>query len=177
VCAAGTYAFNMSQHPMAIDLCGPRKRDGQNIRKQPNHHMNMAGHCMCLPPNERLPVPSYRCGEPGRPNTIVVNGTCECISGATTKDQSGGACTSAFSHDIDAAPTEDYNNCGCFMKSWAAASEIKEPTVGDNAQSWGDQHGLMEKRRRDTRSALERMALVCPFARPMSLPSIYLRVP
>jgi len=177
VCAAGTYAFNMSQHPMAIDLCGPRKRDGQNIRKQPNHHMNMAGHCMCLPPNERLPVPSYRCGETGRPNTIVVNGTCECISGATTKDQSGGACTSAFSHDIDAAPTEDYNNCGCFMKSWAAASEIKEPTVGDNAQSWGDQHGLMEKRRRDTRSALERMALVCPFARPMSLPSIYLRVP
>jgi hypothetical protein len=177
VCAAGTYAFNMSQHPMAIDLCGPRKRDGQNIRKQPNHHMNMAGHCMCLPPNERLPVPSYRCGEPGRPNTIVVNGTCECIPGATTKDQSGGACISAFSHDIDAAPTEDYNNCGCFMKSWAAASEIKEPTVGDNAQSWGDQHGLMEKRRRDTRSALERMALVRPFARPMSLPSIYLPVP
>ena len=161
VCEAGTYAFNMSQHTQAIELCGPRERDGQKIRKQPNHHMNMAGHCLCLPPDKRLLIPSYRCGEAGRPNTVIVDGSCECIPGAVTKDRYGGACERTFSRAVDAEPTDDSNNCGCFMKSWAAAVEVKEsPRVGQNGQSWGDQTGLMEKRRRDTRSALERMASV-----------------
>lgn len=158
VCVPGAYAFNMSQHPMGLKVCGPLNDPRVPFRKQPNHHLGLSRHCLCQFPDTRVREPSYRCGDPARPNTIIVNGSCECISGATPKDISGGDCMFRFSHAIEATPLD--NDCGCFLKSWENVAEYIAPSINDKSENWGNQTLMMEKRRRDTRVALERLASV-----------------
>jgi hypothetical protein len=68
-CVDGAVAVNMSRHPLAVGACG-RSKTGALTK---HHHLYLSGHCACVKIKD-VPsvVPSTRCGESGRPNTVVV---------------------------------------------------------------------------------------------------------